>query len=267
MPKLTAAIAISYSNENAALATTQAQFAQLSFTARKQGQIIQISNELIRDSVPAADQILQQHAVRWMALDRDKQLILGNGQSGAPIGLWNIGGAAVQNSLGIQNGTLATGQSPLYTELVTGIINVETLNGLSTNVPLGMATCTGVLGMPALKQQILNIKDSNGRPLYDFQGLNAMRGSFPASGGGQFDGLLGVPAYRFSQVFNQAAGSRYITFGDWQWLIYMVRQDVEVMVSNVAGTSFSADQTWIRLISRYDVGVAHPEAFYGYTNG
>jgi len=267
MPKLTAAIAVSYSNENSALATTQAQFAQLSFTARKQGQIIQISNELIRDSVPAADQILQQHAVRWMALDRDKQLILGNGQAGAPIGLWNIGGAAVQNSLGIQNTTLTTNASPLYTELTTGIINVETLNSLSTNVPLGMATCTGVLGMPALKQQIINMKDSNGRPMFDFQGLNALRGSFPAGGGGQFDGLYGVPTWRFSQVFNQAANSRYITFGDWQWLIYMVRQDVEVMVSNVAGTAFAADQTWIRLISRYDVGVAHPEAFFGYTNG
>jgi HK97 family phage major capsid protein len=47
----------------------------------------------------------------------------------------------------------------------------------------------------------------------------------------------------------------------------MVRQDVEIMVSNVAGTSFAADQTWIRLISRYDVGVAHPEAFFAFTNG
>lgn len=47
----------------------------------------------------------------------------------------------------------------------------------------------------------------------------------------------------------------------------MNRQDVEIMVSNVAGTSFASDQTWIRLISRYDVGVAHPEAFYAFSNG
>jgi HK97 family phage major capsid protein len=261
MPKLTAAVSISYSNENAALATTQASFNQLSFTARKQGEIIQISNELIRDSVPAADQILQNHAVKWMALDRDKQLILGSGQAGAPIGLKNIGG------VGLTTSTLATNASPLYTEFVTGIINVETLNGLTTNNPLGMAQCTGVLGMPALKQQILNMKDSNGRPIVDFQGLNALRGAYPAAGGGAFDGMLGVPTYRFSQIFAEAANSRTIYFGDWQWLIYMVRQDVEIMVSNVAGTSFAADQTWIRLISRYDVGVAHPEAFFAFTNG
>lgn len=261
MPKLTTAVTISYANENAALATTQASFNQLSFTARKQGEIIQISNELIRDSVPAADQILQNHAVKWMALDRDKQLLLGNGQSGAPVGLVNVGG------VGLTTTTLATNASPLYTELAKGIVAVETLNGLSTNNPIGMATCTGVLGMPALKQQILNIVDSNGRPLYDFQGINAIRGAFPAAGGGQFDGMMGVPTWRFSQVFAEAANSRHIYFGDWQWLIYMVRQDVEIMVSNVAGTAFASDQTWIRLISRYDVGVAHPEAFFSYTNG
>jgi HK97 family phage major capsid protein len=198
-----------------------------------------------------------------MALDRDKQMILGTGQSGTPVGLVNVN---TGGSNTLTTTTLGTNASPLYTELVTGIINVETLNG-TTNRPIGQAQCTGVLGMPVLKQQILNMKDSNGRPLYDFTGLNNMRGSFPSSGGGQFDGLLGVPTWRMSQVFNESANSRHILFGDWQWLVYMTRQDVEIQVTNVAGTSFQNDQTWIRLISRYDVGVAHPEAFFAYTNG
>lgn len=265
MPKLIGAISISYASENATLATTQASFAQLSFTARKQGQIIQISNELIRDAVPAADAILSNHAVKWMALDRDKQLILGNGQAGAPVGLVNMGG------IGYQSTTLGTNATPLYTELVSGIRKVETLNDLSTNNPIGMANCTGVLGMPHLKEQILNMRDSptaaTGRPQFNYVGLDAMRGPFPAAGGGLFDGLLGVPTWRFSNIFGEAANSRHITFGDWQWLYYMVRQDVEIVTSNVAGTAFANDQTWIRLISRYDVACAHPEAFFGYTNG
>lgn len=41
----------------------------------------------------------------------------------------------------------------------------------------------------------------------------------------------------------------------------MMRQDVEFLATNVGGTAFQNDQTWIRLISRYDVGVVHPEAF------
>jgi hypothetical protein len=47
----------------------------------------------------------------------------------------------------------------------------------------------------------------------------------------------------------------------------MTRQDVEIVSSNVAGTAFASDQTWIRILCRYDVGCAHPEAFYAYTNG
>ena len=262
MPKLTTAVTISYAAENAALATTTAQFNQLSFTARKQGQIIQVSNELIRDSAPAAQNILQTNAANWMALDRDKQLLLGNGQAGAPIGLTSTGG------IGLTTTTLATGQSPLYTELNTGIYNVENLNG-SASVPVGQTQCTGILGSVILKKQLLNIVDSNGRPLYDFTGMNAIRGggSFPNYGGGMFDGVLGVPTYRLSNVFNETAGSRHIWFGDWRFLYYMVRQDVEIVTSNVAGTSFQNDQTWIRLISRYDVGIAHPEAFFAFTNG
>lgn len=265
MPKLIGAISISYASENASLATTTASFSQLSFTARKQGQIIQISNELIRDAVPAADAILQNHATKWMALDRDKQLLLGDGTAGKPVGLANTGG------VGLTTTTLATNAVPLYTEFVSGIRKVETLNDLSTNNPIGMATCTGVLGMPHLKEQILNMRDSptagTGRPQFNYVGLDAMRGPFPASGGGLFDGLLGVPYWRFTNVFNESANSRHIYFGDWQWLYYMVRQDVEIVTSNVAGTAFQNDQTWIRLISRYDVGVAHPEAFFAYTNG
>jgi HK97 family phage major capsid protein len=256
MPKLTTAISISYAAENATLATTVAQFSQLSFTARKQGQIIQISNELIRDAVPAADSILQNHAIKWMALDRDIQLIKGNGQAGAPVGLVNASNFTALANLG-------SAGAPTYPELNTAIYNVENLNG-STNVPFGQTQCTGFFGPVIAKKEILNIVDSNGRPLYDFQGMNAIRGAFPNSGGGAFDGLLGVPTWRFSNILNESASNHTGIFGDWQWLYYMQRQDVEIMVSNVAGTSFASDQTWIRLISRYDVGVAHPEAFYGY---
>ena len=57
-----------------------------------------------------------------------------------------------------------------------------------------------------------------------------------------------------------------VFFGDWQHLWVMERQDVELLTSNVAGTAFANDQTWVRLIRRYDVGVAHPEPFFVATN-
>jgi len=262
IPKLTTAITVNYGSENAALSASTAGFNQLSFTARKQSIFVQISNELIRDSNPSAAGIIINNAQRSAAIDRDKQTLIGNGQAGAPYGLLNTAGITVAS------GTFATPSTPLFTELLTGLANVENLNN-SANVPVGQTSCTGVFGATALKQQILSMKDTtNNRPLFDF-GLNYMRGSQAAdsSQSSMIDGLLGIPTWAFSNALGQAANSRSVIFGDWQYLYVMLRQDVELLTSNVAGTAFQNDQTWLRMICRYDVAVAHPEAFYVFSNG
>ncbi|GAC1649782.1 MAG: hypothetical protein NVS9B11_22940 [Candidatus Dormibacteraceae bacterium] len=260
IPKLTTAVTVSYGSESAALSATTAGFNQLSFTARKQSIFVQVSNELIRDSNPSAAQIIINNAQRWAALDRDKQSLIGNGQAGAPYGLLNVGG------IGVASGTLATPSAPLFNEFNTAIYNVENLNG-SASVPVGQTVCTGILGAVQLKSEILNMKDTtNNRPVYDY-GINYMRGAARVDGSSMLDGLFGVPTWVLTNVLGQAAGAKNIIFGDWQHLYIMLRQDVELLTSNVAGTAFQNDQTWIRMIARYDVGVAHPEAFYTYTNG
>jgi hypothetical protein len=219
LPKLTAAVSVFYAAENASITASQAQLSQLSFTARKQTFLVQISNELIRDSNPAAEGVLRNNATRYMAIDRDN-----------------------------------------------AIYNVENLNG-STNVPLAQAMCSGVVAPVAAKQQILNMKqgDSAARPIYDY-GINYMRGQNRPDGSSMLDGLFGVDTWVLTNILAGTVGSRNWFFGDWQHLIIMERQDIEVVSSNVAGTAFQNDQTWIRGIARYDVGVAHPEAFYVVTN-
>src|SRR5215472_3873309 len=258
VPRLNSNITVQYVAENAALTAVQAQFQQVSFTARKQAFFVQISNELIRDSNPAAEAILRNNATHYMAIDRDKQILLGNGQGGAPTGLLNQTNVTAGATLG---------QSPTFDLFNTVIFNVENLNG-STNVPVAQATCTGFVGPVVLKQQILNMKDSNGRPIFDW-GINQMRGSLSGAANGAgvnrstlLDGLFGVDTWVLTNILAGTAGSRNVFAGDWQHVWVMERQDVELLSSNVAGTAFANDQTWIRGISRYDVGVAHPEPFY-----
>ena len=233
---------------------SQPQFSQLSFTARKQYAFIQIPNELIRDSAPAADQVIFQHAQTRMAVDRDTQLLFGNGQSGAPVGLinaTNVGSYTIAADTG-------NGGSPTYSDFVSLINLVRQLNN-STNVPVGQTDCTGVVGAVRVEQTVAALKDSNNRPLWAY-GLNQI-GRVPAPG------WLGVPSWVLTNVVptNVTKGSSnvtsYLLAGDWQYLIYMMRQDVEFLATNVGGTAFQNDQTWVRLISRYDVGVIHPEAF------
>lgn len=254
IPKLTSQVTIAYAAENAALNASQPQFSQLSFTARKQYAFIQIPNELIRDSAPAADQVIFQHAQTRMAVDRDTQLLFGNGQAGAPVGLinaTNVGSYTIAADVG-------NGGSPTYSDFVSIINLVRQLNN-STNVPVGQTDCTGVVGAVRVEQTIAALKDTNNRPLWAY-GLNQI-GRVPAPG------WLGVPNWVLTNVVptNVTKGgssiTSYLIGGDWQYLVYMMRQDVEFLATNVGGTSFQNDQTWIRLISRYDVGVIHPEAF------
>jgi hypothetical protein len=270
LPKLTAAVSIFYSAENAAITASQAQLSQLSFTARKQTFLVQISNELIRDSNPAAEGVLRNNATRYMAIDRDKQCLIGNGQAGAPTGILNATnvtktGASAPSITSFASAGATDGSSPVYQDILNAIYNVENLNG-STNVPLAQAQCSGIVAPVAAKTQVLAMKDvTNSRPIYDY-GINYMRGQNRLDGSSMLDGLFGVDTWVLTNILAGTVGSRNWFFGDWQHLIIMERQDIEVVSSNVAGTAFQNDQTWVRGIARYDVGVAHPEAFYVVTN-
>lgn len=270
LPKLTAAVSIFYAAENASITASQAQLSQLSFTARKQTFLVQLSNELIRDSNPAAEGVLRNNATRYMAIDRDKQCLIGTGLAGAPVGLLNATnvtktGASAPSITSFAATGASDGTSPTFIDINNAIYNVENLNG-STNVPLAQAQCTGIVAPVAAKQQILNMKDStNNRPQYGF-GFNDMRGANRIDGSSMLDGLFGVDRWVLTNILAGTVGSRNWFFGDWQHLIIMERQDIEVVSSNVAGTAFQNDQTLVRGIARYDVGVAHPEAFYVVTN-
>ena len=304
VPRLSMNLQVNWAGENSSLTASQAQFQQVSFTARKQALFIQISNELIRDSNPAAMQILQTNGSKYMAWDQDFQALLGTGQSATPTGLYNqtnVTKANGTNGGGFNGGsnTLVGTNSkyPTVSDIAAGIYNVEDLNG-SANVPLGQAQCTGILGPVALKVHITGQSDAaqgvsagSQRPNYDF-GWNQMRWQNRLDGASALDGLMGVDTWVLSNIIKKtlvagtggasaapttvnnltspnpvAAGNMNpVFFGDWQHLWLMERQDIEILSSNVAGTAFQADQTWIRLIRRLDIGVAHPEPFYIATN-
>lgn len=269
-PVLSNNVTVYYVGENAALTPSSPQFRQISATMRKQAVLAYLSNELIRDSSPQADNVLRNHAAIEMAIDQDAALLAGNGVSGAPVGLLSMSGL-----------TTSAGPAHIgYTDLVKGIFQVETLNG-STITRVGQAGCTGIAANPVLKKQIAALLDSNGRPLWDFSMRNVNISGSPAGNGqmpnpgGPLNGFLNVPAWALANNNNTTAGvaplpktegSQNIFFGDWRHLIIAQRMDIEFMASNVAGNTFANDQTAIRLIRRYDVVCPHPEAFFVLTS-
>ena len=270
-PILTNNMTVYYVGENASLTASSPQFRQMTATMRKQAVLAYLSNELIMDSTPQADNVLRQHAAIEMGLDQDAQALAGGvantasaGQN-VPTGLLNMSGV-----------TTSTGPTHLgYSDLVKGIFQVETLNG-STITRVGQTGVTGIIGNPVLKKQIAALTDSNGRPLWDFSMRNVNISASPVGGaiapnpGQVLNGWLNVPNWALSNNVNIAAtiplptteGSQRIFFGDWRHLIIAERSDIEFMASNVAGNTFANDQTAVRLIRRYDVVCPHPEAFF-----
>ena len=270
-PILTNNMTVYYVGENAALTASSPQFRQMTATMRKQAVLAYLSNELIMDSTPQADNVLRQHAAIEMGLDQDAQALAGgtaNTSSAGqvvPTGLLNMSGV-----------TTSAGPAHIgYSDLVKGIFQVETLNG-STITRVGQTGCTGIVANPVLKKQIAALTDSNGRPLWDFSMRNVNISGSPVASpiapnpGQPLNGWLNVPNWSLSNNVNINAttplptteASQRIFFGDWRHLIIAERQDIEFMASNVAGNTFANDQTAIRLIRRYDVVCPHPEAFF-----
>ena len=279
VPVVTGDVTVGYFSENASLTASQFQYSQHVATMRKQAAFVQIPNELLRDWLPAAENNIRVEAARAMARDREKQALVGNGQAGAPFGVLNM--TNVTSS--------SLGATPTFANLNTGILNVKNLNS-SANVPTGEANCTGIVGSVQLQHTMLQFKDSQNRPLLDMSSRYFNQGAVAAAAGGQagagdlgvpsygannateaaisstlFDGWLGVPRYVFSNLI-APGNSAQVLYGDWQYLVIFQRQDIEIMSSNVAGTAFQNDQTWVRLIARWDAQVIHPEAFFIHTN-
>lgn len=251
-PTLINGVTVYWTAENAAITASSPQFRQVTLTPRKQAALSYISNELILDSNPDAENILRNNIAREMAQDLDKQIFVGNGQTGAPTGLLN--------QTNVKSGGMA-GAHLAYTDISSAIVNVMALNN-SANVGVGNAECSGIAANTALLSQVANFVDTAGRPLWDF-GLRGM----PLPGkDNALTNFLGVPTVATSNVLPSTDGSQDIFFGDWQYLIIGERTDVEFMASNVAGNAFANDQTAIRAIRRVDAANAHPEAFYVMTS-
>jgi len=244
--KMTADFTEYYSTDNQTITSSQASFGQDTFTPRKQSVLVKLSREMIRDSAPAADQIILNQGAEFMARRRDYQMLHGNGQGGTPVGLLNMSNVTV-TSLG------TNGATPTWANLQTGVAAVRGLNA-SANVPYGQAECTGIVSSTRLLQTMYAMTDTtNVRPYFLTGGI---------------DGSLNVPSWVFSNVvpINVTQGSSsvasYIFYGDWANLVQRYRTDIEFALATEHDAAFVLDEVWIRLQARYDVASPHPESFY-----
>lgn len=275
LPKVTGDVTIVYPGENASVTASQFSFGALTYTARKSGVTIGVSNEMMRDAPFTADQVLRQSSVRAVAYDRDKQILLGQGGP-QPTGLVTLAtngtiskyypGTTVSGA--IQTSPNAAIPSFAHLSQLRG--KIHRLNGSSNAPSDGQAHCNGMIVHSRFEQDVGTLgtangpwTDANGRPLW-MSGL-----STPATRTDEdhaSDGALLGQVWALTNLLptNSTDGggsaSSFVIAGYWEEYAIFTSQQVAYEATTEA-SYFLNDQTGVRVTARWDAGPIHPEAF------
>jgi HK97 family phage major capsid protein len=269
IPKVLIDISVSYPGENTAPTATNFTFGQINYNARKAEAVVNLSNELIRDAAGLADQVLRTATAGAIATDRDTQLFLGQSKGGAvsvnaPTGLVNgtVGANFTYYPNTSVSGAISTSPTsftPSYQHLAQLIAKVEVLSGFS-GVNVGQATVNGAVANPQFKQTVWSSARfqtaTTAQPIW-VDDLNVRNGLF-----GMKWALTNVIPTNLT--YGGGTLESLIIIGDWrQYLLYECLQlgFDSTIYGGTSSTGFSADQTQVRVVHRYDGEPAHPEAF------
>jgi HK97 family phage major capsid protein len=288
IPTVSTDITIQYLGENVAIAPTQFNFGQVSFTAHKSAALMNVSNELIRDAAGLADQLFRDQTARAIGTDRDTQLLVGSqGTRGvAPSGLGGptplLGHDLITNSFMYYPVTTAAGAitttpgsfQPSYQHIGQMVNKIETLNGY-TGATIGQVACDGVVAHSRFKQTVLSgtkMQDTQARPMW-LSDLNAGSGTGDSVMGGGSPTVLGgfmgmkwalTGVLPTNLTLGGGTTESVMIFGSWKnYVLFECLTPTfdSTIFSGTASTGFAADQTQIRITYRYDGAPAYPYAF------
>ena len=217
-------------NENAAFAISDPVFSNVVLTPRMLGVIVQVSYELLSDSVNV-DQILLQAFAQSFAVELDRVAMFGTGAAPQPLGVFgttNVNSA----SLGANGAALAN-----YDAFVDAWVSLKNANA---------ADPTAAIMAPRTQGVLAKLKDTQNQPMR------------------KPDAIQTLPMYSTTSVpINQTQGSSSlastIIVGDWTQLLIGIRSEMRIQLLRelYAATGQYAFQVWMRA----DIAVAHPRSF------
>ena len=269
IPKVMLDVNVSYPGEGVAPTPTTFSFGQMTYTAHKAEAFINVSNELIRDAGPVADDVFRTSTAGAIATDRDTQLFVGQSTGGAlsayaPTGL--INGPTGTNFTYYPNTSAIAGISqtpasfePSYEHVAQLIAKIETLHGF-TGVNVGQAEVNGIVAHPQFKQTLWGgakfLTVTQQAPIWPWD-LNANGGLF----GCQWALSNAIPV---TLTKGGGTSESVLIAGAWEQFVLFECLTLGYDSSPLSGSGtagFAADQTQLRVVHRYDCGPAHPEAF------
>lgn len=238
IPRMLGGATSYYIGENQDAKASKPSFGNMRLSAKKLVTMVPISNDLIRSTSAEADRIIRDDMIQSMALAEDYAALYGKGTEFSPRGVFNtegvtkkkIAGAIDSDNLGDFVGTLMS--KNINWNNVGWVFNGRVWN------------------------KLYHLKTTTGAYLHREE-LNAGR-------------FLGFPFKVTNQI--AATGANLATdifFGDFAEFLIGEDMGLEMMASTEATyqdgnelvSAFSRDQTVIKVTSKHDFGVRHPEAF------
>jgi len=243
-PRLDSGATAAWVAENENITASEPTTGLVNLVARKLAALVPISNELLADSSPAADQIVRDDLVRTLTNAQDLAFINGDGTSNQPVGLRNQIAAANVNA---QTGTTTA----------TAITDLETTIGALEDQNVDLSTAGWIMAPRTLrgyrKFQLGGSSDAE----FAFRDEIVNKGT-----------LYGYPVRTSTQVpVNLGGGSNesytlFVAFGD---VIIGEADGLRIDVSDVAAyhdgvavqAAFSRDQAIVRAVLRTDLAMRH----------
>lgn len=255
LPRESAAAAASALAENATITPNDATLTLQEFPVRKLARLQLFSNELLADSNPAIDAVVNRMLARDYALLADAQYLDGSGAGVNIKGIRNYSGLTTSSWVAATNGS-----TPAADDLINMVFDIYGAN----------ANPTAFVMHPRSFKNIVKLKDASGRYLFTsyatwggprMQSIPGSNLMYPSKAVGD---LNGIPVYLSTQILtNETQGSSvtatHIIYGDFNRCLILERQSVNLFMSQ--HYAMNADQTAIRVTGRTTVALTQPTAF------
>lgn len=245
-PRQTGGATAYWVGENEEITASQLAFGQLKMTPKKVAALTKLSNELLGMSSPSVEGMIRQDFAQALGLAIDLAALRGSGSENEPLGIANTPGI----------NTYAMGTNGAVPDFVTPWPDMQ----YELAVDGALRGNLGYVFHPAIKRvlQKIRVPQYSGDTSGDYPMLPLSDAALTAIVGFRFDESTQLP---INLTKGSSSNCSEIYFANWSELLIGQWKGFEILASNVAGTAFAFDQTWIRIIAQVDVGLRHVESF------
>lgn len=234
IPRITGATTAYWLSETEAPTTSDVTLGQISMQPHDVFALATLSNRLIANSTPVADQLVRSQLARDLGLKIDLGIYSGSGSSGEPIGIFNADGANSVSSFG--SASASTALNKLY--------------DMEYELMLDNAGTVGewVFALhPTILQKLRKRVDATDQP--------TQRRSIDGMGAGQLKDLIGYRYVTSTQLPTDSfllAAHAACVLAQWGTMVVAASRE---------GTLFAKRQTQILVGMTVDVGHREPKAY------